>query len=238
MSDDAPERTAISRRGGAPAASTLRSRLTTVFATLLVATALGLCIACGVGLYLFRPVQHQDPDRARRITAEMLRVDVPPAFEPRGTIEWDLFRTILMRGAYFELAGDEGLLMFLQVDGRVLNEPDVRVHVERTLRDKGGGGPPLTIISTEEIDYLLGAERVQFRRRTGESPADQSKKYQLIEGTISGNAGPVLVAFRITQEAWERTDQSVANLVEATIKSIVPTPRGPQSTSEAVTPTR
>lgn len=225
MSDAAADSTAPDRRSPGTAAGTWRSRLTTVAATLLAATALGLAAACLIGLYLFRPVEYQDPDRARRITAEMLRVDVPPVFEPRGTIEWDLFRLLLMRGSYYELAGEDGLLMFLQVDSRLMDEPDVRRHVERTLRDKGGGGPPLTIIASEEVDYLLGTEHVAFLRRTGESPVDHSKKYVLIEGTVNGHSGPVLVAFRIAQEAWERTDQSIANLVEATIQSIVPTPR-------------
>ena len=226
MSDAAADRTAPARRPSETTTAGWRSRLKTVLATVLAVTALGLLTACLIGLYLFRPVEYADPDRARRITAEMLRVDVPPAFEPRGTIEWDLFRLLLMRGSYYELAGEDGLLMFLQVDSRLMDEPDVRRHVERTLRDKGGGGPPLTIIASEEVDYLLGTEHVSFLRRTGESPVDPSKKYVLIEGTVHGHSGPVLIAFRIAQEAWERTDQSIANLVEATIRSIVPTPRG------------
>jgi len=232
MSSTTPSRSRVVRQFES-IAPTWSSRLGTIVATLLSMTALAAVVGCVVGLYLFRPLQHDDPDRAARITAEMLRVDVPKAFEPRGTIEWDFFRGLLMRGAYYELTGNDGLLMFLQVDSRLMQEADVRKHVERTLREKGGGGPPLTIIASEDVDYFLGDQHVVFRRRLGESPDADNQKYQLVEGTVDGNSGTVLVAFRIAQEAWERSDRNGANLVEATIRSIRP---GARSTAAATPP--
>lgn len=193
-----------------------RSRLAIILGTLLAITLLGLCLTCGIGAYLFRPQVSEDAAQVAPLTAEMLKVDVPEAFDPRGTIEWDLFWLVLMRGSYYELTGDEGMLMFLQVDSRWMGESDIREHVERTLREKGGGGPPLTIIEepTEEV-YEIRGRKVTFTYRLGESPADRSR-HHLVEGIVDGNTGMVLVAFRITDESWPENEA----LVRQTIQSI------------------
>lgn len=192
-----------------------RSRLAVVLGTALSLSTVVGCLVCGAGLYVFRPSISEDPDAVAPLAAEMLRVDVPTAFEPRGTIEWDFFWLVLMRGVYYELTGDEGMLMFLQVDSGLMREEDIREHVERTLREKGGGGPPLTITTSEERVYEVRGRKVTFNFRVGESPADRTK-HHLVEGIVDGNAGAVLVAFRITDESWAENEP----LVVETIRSI------------------
>lgn len=193
-----------------------RSRIATVLTTLLSVALLAVCGVCAGGLYFFRPQLEQDASRVGVVEAQMVRIDVPPAFEPRGTIEWDLLWLVLMRGTYYELTGGDGMLMLLQVDSRLMEEADVREHVERTLREKGGGGPPLTITSSGKfMDVLIRDSLVTFRERIGTSPVDQTR-YHLVEGIVDGHAGKVLVAFRLTDDAWEMRKV----LVEQTIKSI------------------
>jgi hypothetical protein len=199
----------------APPAGTFRSKLATIVGTLLTVLLLGTCALCGAGLYFFQPDVSEEPTAVAPLTARMISVDVPAAFEPRGTIEWDFFWLVLMRGTYYQLTGAEGMLMFLEVDSRVMDEPDVREHVERTLREKGGGGPPLTIIESREEQYYIRGQNVTFLYRVGESPDDHTK-HHLVEGVVSGNTGPVLVAFRVAEESW----MEIEPLVEATIRSI------------------
>ncbi len=192
-----------------------RSRWTTVLATLTVVALLCLCGFCGGGMFYFRPQLSEDASRVSLVEAEMLRIAVPAAFEPRGTIEWDVFRVALMRGVYYELPGGDGMFMLLQVDSGLMEEEDVREHVERTLREKGGRGEPLTITATEDHTFTIRDSNVTFRYRRGTSPVDDTE-YRLVEGVVDGNTGKVLLAFRIAEDAWERRER----LVEETITSI------------------
>ncbi|MCA9053542.1 MAG: hypothetical protein KDA75_06880 [Planctomycetaceae bacterium] len=192
-----------------------RSRLATVLSTLLTLLLLALCGLCGIGLYYFRPQVDDDLVRVNVVKAEMLSLNVPDEFEPRGTIEWDFFWLVLMRGVYYELPAGDGMLMLLQVDSRLMDETDVREHVERTLQEKGGGGLPLTIISSQDRTEMINGQPVVFRERVGESPSDKSR-YRLIEGVVDGNAGKVLIAFRIAEDVWEERQE----LVERTILSV------------------
>lgn len=178
-----------------------RSRLATVLATLFGVLALALIGACAGGMYYFRPHVDESADRVPVVQAEMLEFDPPPQFEPRGTIEWNFFSLVIMRGIYYELASGEATLMLLQVDSRLMKEADVQEHVERTLREKGGGGPPLTITSSEEKTYSVRGKLTPFRLRVGESPADRSK-YRLLEGIVDGRSGKVLMAFRVDEAVW------------------------------------
>lgn len=192
-----------------------RSRWATVLATLTSLLLLALCGACGYGFYFFRPTLAEDRDRVGVVEQSMLRITVAPEFEPRGTIEWDFFGLVLMRGAYYEIPGGDGLLMLLQVDSRLMEEADVREHVERTLREKGGGGPPLKITSSEDRLFSVRGQHVTFRYRTGES-TDDGERFRLVEGIVPGNSGQVLIAFRIPEQSWELRQGGV----ESTISSI------------------
>jgi hypothetical protein len=192
-----------------------RGRWATVLATAAAIALVAVCGLCGAGLFYFRPQLTEDAARVGVVEAEMLRIDVPPDFEPRGTIEWNVLGLVLMRGVYYELVGGDGLLMLLHVDSRLMGEPDVREHVERTLREKGGGGPPLEITESEDRIFNVRGRNVTFRYRRGRDPANDSR-YRLVEGVVDGNTGTVLIAFRIAEEAWELRQGAV----EATITSI------------------
>ncbi|MFV0446366.1 MAG: hypothetical protein ACK5Q5_22565 [Planctomycetaceae bacterium] len=190
-----------------------RGRTATVLTTLAVVTILAVMTLCAGGLYYFRPYVNEDPNRVAVVQAEMLGFTPPAGFNPRGTIEWNLFSSVLMRGAYYELATRDGMLMLLQVDSRLLAEADVRQHVERTLREKGGGGLPLTITSTKEVTFPIRGELVPFQHRVGKSPTDQTE-YQLIEGVVAGRAGEVLIAFRIASDVWPELEGAIRSSIE------------------------
>lgn len=228
MAESAPFSKPADDRAGNAALSPPRSRLRTILGTLLAVLLLAIVGLCGFGFYYFRPVLTESPSAVEPLTAQMLRIDVPPEFEPRGTIEWNFLGAVLMRGVYYELASDEGFLMLLQVDSRLMSQPDIQEHVDRTLRDKGGGGPPLEITESIERPFLVRGANRMFRFRVGESPADHSR-YHLVEGTVDGFSGTVLVAFRIEDAVWE----DLAPRVEQTILSIF---ADRTSTGEPATP--
>jgi hypothetical protein len=211
MNEAAPKSAADRFLLGAPPQP--RGRLTTVLTTLGVVAVISLIALCAGGLYFFRPHLTEDPNRVPVVQVEMLGLTPPPGFEPRGTIEWNLFSAVLMRGVYYELASRDGMLMLLHVDSRLMHEVDVRQHVERTLRDKGGGGLPLTISSAKEITFPIRGELVPFQHRVGKSPTDQTE-YQLIEGVVDGRSGKVLVAYRVASAVWPEHEGTIRSSIE------------------------
>jgi hypothetical protein len=189
-----------------------RSRWSTFVTIGTVVCLVAICGLCGGGLYHFRPSIAEDPAHVGVVEQQMLRIAVPAEFEPRGTIEWDFFGVVLLRGVYYELSGGDGMLMLLQVDSRLMEETDVREHVERTLREKGGGGQPLTITESEDRIFNVKGANVTFRYRRGKSPADNSQ-YRLVEGVVDGNTGKVLLAFRIAEDAWAKREGAVESAI-------------------------
>ncbi|MEZ6067940.1 MAG: hypothetical protein R3B90_20005 [Planctomycetaceae bacterium] len=211
----------VVRRMLEPPVSPWRNRLRAVLVSLSTALLLGFCGVCGFSAWFFRPELSEDPELASARTAEMLRVQVPEKFAPRGTVQWNLLWLVDLRGSYYELLDNEdGLLMFLQVDSRLMSEPDIRDHVERTLREKGSGGPPLKIVAEQPaLEFVVRGVPVRFRSRLGELPSNHSR-YRLVEGVVDGNAGKVLVAFRLLEDSAERKlDNDL--LIERTITNIL-----------------
>ncbi|MEZ6056963.1 MAG: hypothetical protein R3C01_09685 [Planctomycetaceae bacterium] len=190
------------------------SRLATIMGGVLLLGCLLICGVCTAGFFLFRPQIHPDPERVEPVVAEMLRISVPPEFEPRGIIEWPFFHLMVIRGAYFELTGDDGILMLVQVDSGLLKEEDISEHVRQTLREEGASGPPLTITATESREFVVRGRPVTFQFQLGEDP-ETELKYHLVEGVVDGNSGPVLIAFRVTDDSWLMNEAKVINTINS-----------------------
>jgi len=178
--------------------------LATVLGTLVFITGLAVCGICGVGFFMFRPTIHTEPEKVQPLTDEMLRISVPDVFEPRGSVTWDFFYAAMMRGSYYELTGDDGILMLIEVNSDLMEKEDVHEHVIETLRREGGGGAPLVIeqSQTESKLFDVRGRKVPFRFQVGEDP-NIHRKYHLVEGVVDGNTGPVMIAFRVTDEWWQ-----------------------------------
>jgi hypothetical protein len=218
MTDTVPTSSVV-RKMLDPPESSWRGRMRTALMTVTILLFVGLIAVCGFSAWYFQPVLSESPQLARDLTEEMLRVQVPEEFEARGAIEWNLLWLVEMRGTYYELTGEDGLLMFLDIESSLMDEPDIRDHVERTLREKGAGGPPLKIVEEEpDREFDVRGRIVSFRTRIGESPADRSR-HRLCEGVVDGNRGPVLVAFRLPETSAEHQREN-ESLIERTILQI------------------
>jgi hypothetical protein len=148
---------------------------------------------------------------------ELLEIDIPASFEPRGTIEWNLAFMLSLRGSYYETAdrSREGVLMFIGVDGGSLNKPNVRAHVERVLNEKSNGTVSLAPEGApDERMIAVRGESVPFTFETGVEPSTKNR-YRLIHGVVDGRrGGEVLIALRIKQDGdWN--DEVAVKMIES-----------------------
>jgi len=179
---------------------------------LLVGLAITLVLLCGGLVHSLRPHVTDDPAAVAPLMEQLLTVNVPPVFAPRGTIEWNVAFTMSMRGAYYDYAPygvtsaealadkTDGELAFVGVDHRFQDKPDVRQHIEQVLRQRGAGTQELALESVESRMVPINGEPYPFEFETRSAPAGRSKpkvSYRLIHGVVNGRSGPVLIVLRV-----------------------------------------
>ena len=215
-----------------------------VLAGFLLAFLLLCCCICGGGAWWFRPQVSEDREQAETIAHDIVDIDIPPSFQPRGSITWNVAFTMRVRGAYFELFAGDGLLSIVEVQSRFRAEADVRRHIHQTLLEKGGGGAVLVIddSATTRKDFTIRGQQVPFTFQIGKDPT-RGRLYHIVEGVFDGRGGEVLIAMRIDDDSWsepeiERMLQSLGASEDSTTpESAEPTPAATEPTEEVVPPT-
>ena len=194
-----------------------RSGPATAVLIFLTVGLVGTCGICGGATFLFQPKLSDNPDAVPPLMDELLMIDIPAIFQPRGTITWNLAFMLSLNGAYYETTDParEGVLMFISVDGGSLSKPDVRAHIERVLNEKSNGTVALVPEGQpEERVVMIGQGAVPFTFETGTDPSTKNR-YRLIHGVVDGRkGGEVLIALRIRQDAnWN--DDIAVKMVES-----------------------
>lgn len=196
---------------------------------LIAAVAVGLVVLCALAWRAFQPRLNEDPAAVAPLQAALLEMDVPAVFRPRGTIEWNLAFAMSIRGAYYDYvptgqaagpsvapAGD-GELMLVEVRHRHRDKPDVTEHIERVLRDRGGGPADLVRETTEVRSFVIGDRLVEFQFETWSAPGgklDPQRSYRVVRGVVEGPAGPVLIALRVPlDDRWN--DEIAVSLLDS-----------------------
>lgn len=200
-----------------------RASPVTVAVLFLSVGSIAICGICGGALYYFQPHVVENPDAVAILMGELVTIDVPQAetspvrFRPRGSIEWNLAYMMSLRGAYYETVDpqQDGVLMFLEVTGASLQKPDVRAHIDRMLRERGGAGPQLK--PNGRPDYRVLTVRGQPAEFTFETAVDPVTKedYRLINGIVTGNRWhDVLITLRI-KSAPPWNDSVAVGMIES-----------------------
>jgi hypothetical protein len=175
-----------------------------LLAGFLSALLLLMACVCGGALWWFRPQIHDDPQRARELVAEIIDIEIPESFVPRGTIEWNLAFAIGLRGAYYERFVGDGQLTVVEVTSRMATDDDVRRHIRRTLLEKGGGGAPLVVDPSDSrtMVFEISGQETPFTFDIGRDPPS-GRVFHLAEGVVNGKSGLVLLAVRVNEEHWD-----------------------------------
>lgn len=169
-----------------------------------MATVLMLaCCICGGAMFYFRPKIEQNPEKAVQLTKQMLReIVIPESFEPRGTIELNVFHQLKINAAYYEMPKVESVLALVHVDSRWNSTGRVRQHIRETLLERGGAEEPLMIQKRETREVQIGTKMVQFEFATSKD-LSTDKPYRLVEGLVPGTTGDVLICWKIDADYWD-----------------------------------
>ena len=173
------------------------------------------CCICGGAMFYFRPRIEQNPEKAVALTKQILRtVTIPEKFEPRGTIELNVFHQLEVRGAYYELPQVESLLALIHVDSRWNNQGRVRQHIRDTMLERGRAEEPLMIESREVREIMMGKEPVKFEFAVARD-LSTDKRYRLVEGVVGGTTGDVLIMVKIDDEYWDAYEEAVLSMLQS-----------------------
>jgi hypothetical protein len=194
---------------------------------LIAAVAIGLLALCLLAWRAFQPRLNEDPAAVAALQASLLEIDVPAVFTPRGTIEWNLAFAMSIRGAYYDYsptgfvadqpvaAAAGGELMLVEVRHGYRDKPDVVAHIERVLRERGGGPADLVRDTVESRSVFIGEQLVDFQFETWSAPRgklDPLRSFRIVRGVVEGRSGPVLIALRVPLDDRWNDDIAVALL--------------------------
>lgn len=184
-------------------------------ATMFAGGLIIVCVLCAGSLYWFRPDVVDDPDAAAAVTEQMLEIDIPEGFQPRGVIDWNVAFLVSLRGAYYERAApqSEGTLTFVEVQSLSMDKPEVREHLRSALLEPGEEAVELPVEESETRELTVRGEPVPFTFETRRDPAGDAA-YRVIEGVVEGRRGPVLIIVRVAvDDGWD--DAAVVNMIES-----------------------
>lgn len=209
MADRDDNRTDTGEAPTAPQAS----RVWTFLLAATLSLSVGSCCLCGVFLSRQWPTFEQDPVAAEALAGELLAIEIPPNFEPQGTIDWSVWLLLHMRGAYYVNTVDEGELSFLEVDSRFISQPDFRQHIIDSLHQHGAGsGFDLNVRKNETKSFLVNGESVTFTFLTAEDRSTGTGR-RLVDGVVTLDGHPVLVSMWVTEDLWD--EDMVTRMIES-----------------------
>ncbi len=189
------------------------SRVWTLVLAVTLSLLVGSCCLCGVFLSRQWPTFEHNPTAAEALTHELLSIEIPPNFEPQGTIDWNVWLLLHMRGAYYVHAVDDGELSLLEVDSRFISQPDFREHIISSLHQHGAGsGFDLNVRKTETRSFNVNGEAVPFTFLTAEDRST-GKARRLVDGVVTVNGRPILVSLWVAEDLWD--DAMIARLIES-----------------------
>lgn len=197
-----------------PRASVRRRLLLMVAGGMATILMLACCI-CGGAMFYFRPKIEQSPEKAVALTKQVLRsIVIPDEFEPRGTIELNVFHQLEVRGAYYEVPKVVSLLALIHVDSRWNSKARVRQHIRDTMLERGGAEEPLMVQDREVREIVIRNEPVKFEFATAKDMATD-KTYKLVEGLVAGTTGDVLIMVKIDADYWHLYEESVTDMLQS-----------------------
>ncbi|MCA9026603.1 MAG: hypothetical protein KDA86_15460 [Planctomycetaceae bacterium] len=189
------------------------SRVWTFILAATLSLIVGSCCLCGVFLSRQWPTFEQDPVAAQSLTSELLTIEIPPNFEPKGTIDWNIWLFLHMRGAYYANTVDDGELSFLEVDSRFISQADFRQHIINSLHQHGAGsGFDLNVRKSETKSFNVNGEDVRFSFMTAEDRTSGDER-RLVDGVVTLDGRPLLISFWVDEDLWD--EATITRMIES-----------------------
>ncbi len=178
----------------------------------LIAMLAFLCLA-GIYFYSQWPDFVEDPAAASELAQQLLPMEIPGVFEPRGTITWRIWPLMTMRGAYFEHSLGDGELTLLQVNSAYMSQQGFREHIIKSLQEQGAGsGFDLAVSESSSRTIDVYGRPVTFHFTAGEDRTTGAQR-RLLDGIVEGPDGPVLLSLWVGEADW--SEEQVLGMLES-----------------------
>ena len=161
-------------------------------------------LCCGGGVAFFwagasymEDAISDDPEVVRRVTGEIVDIDVPEKLEPKMSMDFtvpftdDRFMVMVIYGDQAE-----GSAVMLASFGEAFagqGEAQMRQQMEQSRREQGlGPDPGMGPQQVDEREIEVRGEPVKFMFATTEDPESGEKRIQ-VTGMFEGKTGPVMI---------------------------------------------
>ncbi len=183
---------------------------------------LGLGIGCGVvvllccgggvaAMFFFgRGLQRatsEDPETIRRVTAEIVSIEVPPQLEPQMSLDYSVpfvNRKVMM--AIYGQKEDKSMLALFQVDEKFGNPKVMRAQFEQSMEESGRNEwNEVELKEAETLKLEINGTDAEFKVGLGQRNKDDRHVWQAT-GTFEGKGGPAMLFMQLNAEDFTKED--------------------------------
>ena len=182
-----------------------------VLIVLLSLAGVVVLLCCGVGLYIASSFQlDENPAAVAGKTGEIVQIEIPEVFVPRGTVSANLI-VFSIDGVVYETEGDpQGTLMLGEFKGLGMDNADVRTEIRRAMR-RPDGGDELKITRSETREFEVRGERVDFT--FAEATDNAGNEYRLVMGSFPTDDGQGILSVEMPAEIYD--EEAIVEMIES-----------------------
>ncbi|MEX2111796.1 MAG: hypothetical protein WD845_01340 [Pirellulales bacterium] len=147
-----------------------------------------------------------DPAKAREITQDIVKIDIPESLEPQGSVDFrvPIRGDRLMTWAIYGSKEGDNHLILGEFGPTLANSGDFETQLRQSMRETGkGDDEELNILESETYDATIHGEEAAFRISKAEG--NESKKaFWQVTGQFRGDAGPAMLIMRLEADKFSK----------------------------------
>jgi hypothetical protein len=179
----------------------------------------GICalLCCGGAFFFFWKAKDalqnavtMAPEAVRERTAQIVKIDVPPGFEPFQALDMVFMRWVL----YTKGQNQEGVLMLMEFGNQMMgNQQQQRQQMRDALRQqqRGGGMGELQAQETESREYTVKGEKVSFEFVKGTNRQGQAMRE--VTGSFPTRNGVAMLMLLVPEDDYD--EAAVVKMIES-----------------------
>ncbi|HTI50359.1 MAG TPA: hypothetical protein VL475_05390 [Planctomycetaceae bacterium] len=200
-----------------------RGMSTTVKVLLIIGCVGGVCLllCCGGGVFVYFRMKDaienavvMDPQVIRQRTGEIVKIDIPPGFEPLQSVN-----ALVMRWVVYGKNPDDGSRLKLMGMDRAMVDsanPEVqKMQMLQMMQQQGttpGGEPVFVSREAEQREIVVRGEPAKFEFAKGTAAAS-GKEMRQVTGSFKTPGGMGLILFVVPEESYD--EAAIVRMLES-----------------------
>jgi hypothetical protein len=186
-----------------------------VLIILLCVGGLGFLLCCGGIFYFASKVDmefNDDPTVIRKVTAEIVDIEIPDLFEPKASVSMNVF-VVEMKMVVYGAKDEKGILMITEMDTPTAegNEQQ-QAQMRKSMQQQNFGEKNLTTKRSESREFEVRGETVKFQFAEAEDEASGTA-YRQVTGAFPGKEGNTFLMLQIEEEQYD--EEAVVKMLES-----------------------